>query len=246
MRMSRFESRCCAGPKGKAFGGRIDTTALNGTEGGTILHMRGRGASADNCATTQSLMHTPLTLLFAVGLLVVAGCNNSRRTTPSSGSEGRNPGECSDGADNDGDGFFDCDDTDCARAPVCLGDAAVTIDSGSPDSGRDGSPRDATPDTRPRDSSVDTGPRTCTDASGLWENVVDCEFFPLGAVITITRTGTCTYAFESETASGSATVDGSNITINVTTPLPTSCVGTLSGGVITTMCLGCDLEFHRF
>ena len=37
-------------------------------------------------------------------------------TTPT---EGMNPGECSDGADNDGDGDFDCDDSDCAGAPDC-------------------------------------------------------------------------------------------------------------------------------
>ncbi len=35
--------------------------------------------------------------------------------------EGDDPGECDDGADNDGDGLFDCDDPDCAGAPVCTG-----------------------------------------------------------------------------------------------------------------------------
>ena len=33
--------------------------------------------------------------------------------------EGNEPGECGDGADNDGDGLFDCDDPDCAGAPAC-------------------------------------------------------------------------------------------------------------------------------
>jgi len=33
--------------------------------------------------------------------------------------EGRNPGECSDAADNDGDGDFDCDDEDCSGSPDC-------------------------------------------------------------------------------------------------------------------------------
>jgi hypothetical protein len=33
--------------------------------------------------------------------------------------EGQNPGECSDGADNDADGLYDCDDPDCAGAPDC-------------------------------------------------------------------------------------------------------------------------------
>jgi hypothetical protein len=33
--------------------------------------------------------------------------------------EGDEPGECSDGADNDGDGHFDCDDQDCSGSPAC-------------------------------------------------------------------------------------------------------------------------------
>ena len=33
--------------------------------------------------------------------------------------EGDEPGECSDGADNDKDGLFDCDDDQCAGSPVC-------------------------------------------------------------------------------------------------------------------------------
>lgn len=33
--------------------------------------------------------------------------------------EGDDPGECSDGADNDRDGLFDCDDPDCAGSPGC-------------------------------------------------------------------------------------------------------------------------------
>ncbi|MBI4951080.1 MAG: hypothetical protein HY908_03540 [Myxococcales bacterium] len=35
--------------------------------------------------------------------------------------EGDVAGECSDGADNDRDGAFDCDDSDCAGAPACKG-----------------------------------------------------------------------------------------------------------------------------
>jgi len=33
--------------------------------------------------------------------------------------EGRNAGECSDEADNDGDGLFDCDDPDCTGSAAC-------------------------------------------------------------------------------------------------------------------------------
>jgi hypothetical protein len=34
--------------------------------------------------------------------------------------EGDEPGECLDGADNDQDGLFDCDDPDCSGAPACV------------------------------------------------------------------------------------------------------------------------------
>ena len=44
--------------------------------------------------------------------------------------EGAAPGECADGADNDGDGAYDCDDEDCAGAPDCDDeDPAPTGDS---------------------------------------------------------------------------------------------------------------------
>ena len=33
--------------------------------------------------------------------------------------EGDDPGECEDGADNDLDGLFDCDDESCAGSPLC-------------------------------------------------------------------------------------------------------------------------------
>lgn len=46
--------------------------------------------------------------------------------------EGANPGECTDDADNDGDGLFDCDDTDCVGASSCAtpsGDADADSDT---------------------------------------------------------------------------------------------------------------------
>ena len=36
--------------------------------------------------------------------------------------EGSEPGECDDGADNDQDSYYDCNDSDCYGAPVCQGD----------------------------------------------------------------------------------------------------------------------------
>ncbi len=48
---------------------------------------------------------------------LLAGCDGTEST------EGANPGECSDGADNDGDGAYDCDDTDCSGSPDCATDS---------------------------------------------------------------------------------------------------------------------------
>ena len=43
--------------------------------------------------------------------------------------EGDDEGECSDRADNDSDGLFDCDDSDCLGAPDCASDAYPTEDN---------------------------------------------------------------------------------------------------------------------
>lgn len=58
-------------------------------------------------------------VVFASSILVV-GCNSAPST------EGTQPGECSDGADNDADGDFDCNDSDCAGAPVCQNTAKTS------------------------------------------------------------------------------------------------------------------------
>ncbi len=64
---------------------------------------------------------------------VAAGCAGAH--------EGANPGECSDGADNDGDGAYDCEDSDCAGSSDCAADtaanaapsgAAIAIDPAAP------------------------------------------------------------------------------------------------------------------
>lgn len=62
--------------------------------------------------------------LMMLGLLTVSlntGCRNEKedanvRAEP----EGANPGECIDGADNDYDGDYDCNDADCAGSPDCF------------------------------------------------------------------------------------------------------------------------------
>jgi hypothetical protein len=42
--------------------------------------------------------------------------------------EGSEPGQCEDGADNDGDGYYDCEDNDCFTSPACTGE----VDTGDP------------------------------------------------------------------------------------------------------------------
>ena len=100
--------------------------------------------------------------LVVMAALALAGCKGSA-------TEGSNPGECSDGADNDSDGLYDCDDPDCAGAPACdQADADTDADSDSDadvdadtdadadadtdadtDAGAPPSPRSRTPWTRP-------------------------------------------------------------------------------------------------
>lgn len=54
--------------------------------------------------------------------------------------EGDDPGECTDGADNDLDGFFDCNDNDCQLSPDCAGAGAIPGGGGGTDD--DGTPTD--------------------------------------------------------------------------------------------------------
>jgi hypothetical protein len=52
--------------------------------------------------------------------LLLGGCAGG--DTEDNPVEGQEPRDCTDGADNDLDGAFDCDDDGCAGAPACAGD----------------------------------------------------------------------------------------------------------------------------
>ncbi len=87
-------------------------------------------------------MTRPLLLLLP---LLLTGCPTDI--------EGNSPGECDDGADNDEDGYFDCNDSDCYGAPVCNDegdddDAAGDDDdaAGDDDDSTSGDDDDATAD----------------------------------------------------------------------------------------------------
>lgn len=49
--------------------------------------------------------------------------------------EGRSPGDCTDGADNDGDGAFDCNDSGCTASPDCQAAADADADGYTTDEG---------------------------------------------------------------------------------------------------------------
>ena len=69
------------------------------------------------------MRHPPFGLIF---YLFLVGCSSQPTSSPVERDtgpalfEGDEPGECSDGADNDQDGLFDCLDPNCMGAPSCL------------------------------------------------------------------------------------------------------------------------------
>ena len=68
---------------------------------------------------------TTLALVATASTLLATGCGGAGgdgKADDSLSAEGSSPGECSDGADNDEDGDYDCDDSDCFGAPDCADD----------------------------------------------------------------------------------------------------------------------------
>ena len=68
----------------------------------------------------------PSPRLVALALSVMLGGCVPELPAEAKAQEGASADECTDSADNDGDGAFDCDDSDCAGAPNCSGDTAAT------------------------------------------------------------------------------------------------------------------------
>ena len=105
-------------------------------------------------------------------LLTVAmlGCGDKSETKPAEDEErweGQYPGECSDEADNDGDGLFDCDDSDCAGAPNCGEEEADLDADGTTDADADGGSEDDA------DVDVDADTDVDADADGTTGGEVD-------------------------------------------------------------------------
>ncbi len=82
----------------------------------------------------------PSMLILCPLLLLVAACGEGSVVTGDDGGEGTAGGDCRDGADNDADGLFDCDDDGCAASPDCEGidenaapsGAAIAIEPAAP------------------------------------------------------------------------------------------------------------------
>ena len=59
-----------------------------------------------------------LTLIPLLVIPFAIGCDEELVVKPLDRIEGTEEGDCSDGADNDADTLFDCDDDGCAGAPA--------------------------------------------------------------------------------------------------------------------------------
>jgi hypothetical protein len=114
-------------------------------------------------------------------ILVLLACGDKDDTglDPADSYEGDEPGECSDGADNDRDGLFDCDDPGCQGGPDCEGDTDTDADADT-DSDTDA---DADADTD-ADSDADADADADTDADTDPDPLVVSELDPGDLVIT--------------------------------------------------------------
>lgn len=75
--------------------------------------------------------------LLVLACLLLVACPLRRGSNDSDRVEGTREGDCTDSADNDGDGFFDCEDQGCWGSPDCPGtgddDDATTDDDDAVD-----------------------------------------------------------------------------------------------------------------
>ena len=116
---------------------------------------------------------TTLALVATASTLLATGCGGAGgdgKADDSLPAEGSSPGECSDGADNDEDGDYDCDDSDCFGAPDCADDdPGDTGSTGPVDADGDGFSADEDCDdddpTMPADDADCDGVATADDCN---------------------------------------------------------------------------------
>ena len=100
-------------------------------------------------------------LVPVAALLLSAGCEEKLDDY-----EGDDPAECTDGADNDRDGMFDCDDPGCQGSPLCDGDDDDDDTVPDDDDSDDDDDDDSADDDDDDDSSDDDDDTTEADADG--------------------------------------------------------------------------------
>ena len=81
--------------------------------------------------------------------------------------EGQLGGDCSDGSDNDLDGYFDCDDEGCVGSPDCEGGSGA-LDSGALDSGALDS-GESTEEHPPLETTINTVAWGCTESDYFYD-----------------------------------------------------------------------------
>ena len=115
------------------------------------------------------------TALYCIALCMfftLWGCDEGPR-------EGAEPGECSDGLDNDEDALIDCADDNCAGAPECLGDDDDSAGDDDDSAGDDD-------DTAGDDDDSGEPATPCEPALAL----SSASTFPLGLVVLEASSGT--------------------------------------------------------
>lgn len=105
-----------------------------------------------------------LALILAVGL-IGTGCGDAR-TDGGPRTEGQLPGDCSDGADNDVDGMFDCDDNGCVGAPACSEGGTSDAQANDGSSLRDGGAQEDGATTQ-GDAGIEARAEVCHRARAL-------------------------------------------------------------------------------
>ena len=98
-----------------------------------------------------------LTLISLLMIPLAVGCGDSEKLEEDERIEGSEGGDCSDGADNDLDGIFDCDEAECAGSPDCE-ETDTDDDTDADDTGTDADDTGAAPAEPPAILETTRGP----------------------------------------------------------------------------------------
>ena len=113
---------------------------------------------AHHAHTPKARRLRPLVISVLVMVMLLMGCIDSTRGDTEY--EGDTPQECSDGADNDRDGDFDCADDGCAGSPACTGEGTADAEPRKGENTGTVGFRDSSAPTRPpSDGSLGPGIR---------------------------------------------------------------------------------------